>query len=349
MAMFELRVKSNVVDVALSHDNSALAILHQTGIDLYQWQTKGERSIIPKLLSRLEFEASEAGIQSGCVLQISFAGQGELCLLHSNQGQKLSRFLFNADLSESLRFETDVTETVESLRSIVCHGSGGGAYAQANSGRLFRIDSGITESTPVKFPIFLPWVEITTHEEETIAIGLSRNGHLYANSRLLTKNCTSFLLTQDHIILTTNNHLLKFIHLTSIEGKTLSESRSCAFNLTTTELEVPPDDPENDERCRSIERGARLVTAMPTSMNLVLQMPRGNLETIFPRAMVLAGIRQLVDEKNYGKAFAYARTQRVDMNILYDHQPEQFLANVGLFLDQLQDVTYIDLFLSSLR
>jgi elongator complex protein 1 len=37
------------------------------------------------------------------------------------------------------------------------------------------------------------------------------------------------------------------------------------------------------------------------------------------------------------------------MNILYDHQPDQFLANVGLFLDQIQDVSYIDLFLSSLR
>ena len=121
------------------------------------------------------------------------------------------------------------------------------------------------------------------------------------------------------------------------------------FILISAALEVPPDDPENDERCRSIERGAKLVTAMPTNMNLVLQMPRGNLETIFPRAMVLAGIRQLVDDKNYGRAFAYCRTQRVDMNILYDHQPEQFLANVGLFLDQLQDVTYIDLFLSSLR
>lgn len=37
------------------------------------------------------------------------------------------------------------------------------------------------------------------------------------------------------------------------------------------------------------------------------------------------------------------------MNILYDHKPEQFLANIGLFLDQLDDVTYIDLFLSSLK
>lgn len=84
-------------------------------------------------------------------------------------------------------------------------------------------------------------------------------------------------------------------------------------------------------------------------MSIVLQMPRGNVETIYPRAMVVAGIRDLIDAKNYARAFSYCRTQRVDMNILYDHQPQQFLENVSLFLDQIADVTYIDLFLSSLR
>lgn len=88
---------------------------------------------------------------------------------------------------------------------------------------------------------------------------------------------------------------------------------------------------------------------MPLSLGLVLQMPRGNLETIYPRAMVLAGIRKLIDEKNYRKAFTHCRTQRVDMNILYDHNPAQFLSNVPLFVDQVKKVTYIDLFLSSLR
>lgn len=91
------------------------------------------------------------------------------------------------------------------------------------------------------------------------------------------------------------------------------------------------------------------MTAMPTTMSVILQMPRGNLETIYPRAMVLAGIRQLIDQEDYGTAFAHCRTQRVDMNILYDHNPNQFLLNVGLFLDQLNDVSYIDLFLASLR
>lgn len=119
--------------------------------------------------------------------------------------------------------------------------------------------------------------------------------------------------------------------------------------LTGTDLDVPADDPEKDERCRSIERGARLVTAIPTKMSLVLQMPRGNLETIYPRAMVLAGIRSLVEQKDYASAFATCRTQRVDMNILFDHRPEQFLENVALFLEQVKEPANIDLFLSTLK
>jgi len=88
---------------------------------------------------------------------------------------------------------------------------------------------------------------------------------------------------------------------------------------------------------------------MPTNMSVVLQMPRGNLETIFPRALVISGIRHLIDAKEYGRAFLHCRTQRVDMNILCDYKPEQFLAEVGVFLSQLNNVTYVDLFLSSLK
>ena len=88
---------------------------------------------------------------------------------------------------------------------------------------------------------------------------------------------------------------------------------------------------------------------MPTKMSLVLQMPRGNLETIYPRAMVLAGIRSLVEQKDYASAFATCRTQRVDMNILFDHRPEQFLEHVALFLEQVKDPANIDLFLSTLK
>lgn len=91
------------------------------------------------------------------------------------------------------------------------------------------------------------------------------------------------------------------------------------------------------------------MNVMPSTYSLTLQMPRGNLETIYPRALVLAGVRRNIELKNYRKAFLACRSQRVDMNILHDHDPAAFLQNVGTFVDQLKKVEYIDLFLSQLR
>lgn len=116
-----------------------------------------------------------------------------------------------------------------------------------------------------------------------------------------------------------------------------------------TDLEIPLDEPEKDERCRSIERGARLVAVMPTSYSLTLQMPRGNLETIYPRALVLAGIRKSITAKGYKTAFMACRNHRVDMNILHDYAPGQFLSSVDIVVKQLKKKEHIDLFLSQLR
>jgi elongator complex protein 1 len=119
--------------------------------------------------------------------------------------------------------------------------------------------------------------------------------------------------------------------------------------LTDIGLDVPNDEPEKDERCRTIERGAKLIAVIPSAYSLVLQMPRGNLETIYPRALVLTSIRKSIDEKDYLSAFLSCRSQRVDMNIIYDHSPTQFIESVGTFIDQVGKVEYIDLFLSQLR
>lgn len=88
---------------------------------------------------------------------------------------------------------------------------------------------------------------------------------------------------------------------------------------------------------------------MPSLSALVLQMPRGNLETIYPRALVLAGIRQSISNKKYKNAFLSCRSHRVDMNIIHDHDPEAFIRDIELFIDQVGKVEHIDLFLSQLR
>ena len=119
--------------------------------------------------------------------------------------------------------------------------------------------------------------------------------------------------------------------------------------IKVQDLDVPPDAPEADERCRVIERGAKLVTVMPSILALILQMPRGNLETVYPRALVLAGIRQAINDGKYKKAFLACRKHKVDLNILHDHDPQRFLTGIGAFIDQLEKMEYLDLFLSQLR
>jgi hypothetical protein len=113
-------------------------------------------------------------------------------------------------------------------------------------------------------------------------------------------------------------------------------------------MEVPDDTPETDERCRTIERGSKLVSVMPSIFAVVLQAPRGNIETIYPRALVLAGVRTFIDQKKYRSAFLACRSQMVDLNILHDYAPEQFMENIALFIDQVKRIDYIDDFISRL-
>ncbi|KAI1083926.1 IkappaB kinase complex, IKAP component [Whalleya microplaca] len=330
IAMFELQIPSPIIDIVFSPANTFMAVLHQLGANVYEWKTKGQRSLLPSLIGSMSFSKENPG--EGIVpLQVAVTENSVVHCLGFEKGPTIQSYPFDRSTGE---FSSNTSFYAGSMSGFVHLTQAGSTdvLVQDSLGRIHGVVDQQDELYSVRLPTQLPWSEVIDLAGNVIAVGLSRNGHLYANSRLLLKNCTSFLVTPAHIIVTTTNHLVKFIHLTDVDS-----------------LEVPPDDPEKDERCRSIERGARLVTAMPTTMSLVLQMPRGNLETIYPRAMVVAGIRQLIDTKDYGKAYSYCRTQRVDMNILYDHRPQQFLANVGLFLDQLGDVSYIDLFLSSLR
>lgn len=58
----------------------------------------------------------------------------------------------------------------------------------------------------------LPNGDEALHGRE-IRFSLHENGSLFANERRLVRNCNSFLVTPAHLIFTTSQHLLKFVHL----------------------------------------------------------------------------------------------------------------------------------------
>ncbi|KAJ3197353.1 hypothetical protein HK101_004229 [Irineochytrium annulatum] len=100
---------------------------------------------------------------------------------------------------------------------------------------------------------------------------------------------------------------------------------------------------------RRIERGARLITVVPNDTKMVLQMPRGNLETVRPRPLVTSVIKTLLDNTDFKEAFYLCRTHRIDMNILVDYSPDLFFNNTSKFVDGIADPDHLNLFISSLR
>lgn len=100
---------------------------------------------------------------------------------------------------------------------------------------------------------------------------------------------------------------------------------------------------------RRVERGSVLITAVQKESKVILQMPRGNLECIQPRALSLAILGNFIDELDYFKAFDLIRKQRIDLNLLYDHNPQLFLSNVEKFVNDIDNSNWLSLFLSDLK
>lgn len=51
---------------------------------------------------------------------------------------------------------------------------------------------------------------------------------------------------------------------------------------------------------------------------------------------------------DFGEAFNLAKKHRISMNLLYDHKPSAFIANVETFITQLKSSGNINLFLTDL-
>lgn len=168
---------------------------------------------------------------------------------------------------------------------------------------------------------------------ESVMIGLTGSGRLYAGQELVSAEATSFVVCGDYLIFTTASHFARFVAL---------------LDLSHPEGKIADFDPTKAQE-RRLERGSRIVTGITSSMTLVLQMPRGNLETICPRPLVLQVVTGDLDSLRYREAFINCRKHRIDLNLLADHDPTVFMDNLDLFLDQIPEGDHLNLFVSALR
>jgi elongator complex protein 1 len=218
MALHGFEVKSNTIDMAFNADASLIAVLHQKGIAVFEWKSLAASSSPPQLTGKVTLEKN--GSAEGMYHQISFAGNDDVLILQREKsGASLKRYSFNDDTGrmEEIPSEATSPSSITVLSSFSQDGLTH-PFVQGKAGDLHSLTFAAHSLSHCNFPLYVPWIEIIPYGEDHVAFGMSGNGHLYANSRLLVKNCTSFLVTPAHLIFTTTTHLLKFVHITAVNG-----------------------------------------------------------------------------------------------------------------------------------
>jgi elongator complex protein 1 len=199
---------------------------------------------------------------------------------------------------------------------------------------LIRQDSALVPVKRCSFPSLCIDFAVCTFQftsaEEVVWIGLNKRNKWYLNGSQIAQDATSFFVHPEFLLMTTLDQRLKFVPLRQDVG-----------GLHDVQAE------EGVERIRRVEQGSRIVTV--AGVKVVLQMPRGNLETIAPRPLVLSHVRSLLSQGQYRKAFLDCRRHRLDLNFLIDHDLEAFERDVKVIVNQIPETDYLNLIISSLK
>lgn len=145
---------------------------------------------------------------------------------------------------------------------------------------------------------------------------------LYLDTKEIATEVTSFTVNEEFLIYTTIGEL-KFVKIGKNSDQVIETRR--------------------------VERGSKIVTLVKDKSQIIFQLPRGNLETISPRILSLKIIKRHLEIPNYKLAFDLLRKERINLNLLIDLQPQKFLDELEKFILQIDNINWLNLFLTELR
>lgn len=175
---------------------------------------------------------------------------------------------------------------------------------------------------------------------KTYALGLSKR--LFENDKVILNNIDSFCIRYPFVLAATLNQRLisHSIHLTKVMLKIFLLVSGINYIVYTFQE-------NNEQYCRRIESGSKIITV--TGNSIILQLPRGNLETIRPRPLTILSAIELIQEQKYLKAFDLLRKERINLNVLCDLNPLKFIEDLNEFIIQITDSSWISLFITELE
>ena len=171
---------------------------------------------------------------------------------------------------------------------------------------------------------------------EEKVVYLTRNNRLYLNNNYLAADATSFEIFKNFLIFTqSSNSPYNILHILDLSNPELVMNFKQQLNKNDP-IFVPNFNYKHFSM-RTLERTSLIVTV--TRNNLIAQMSRGNLETIYPRLLVLDSVVESVANRNYLEGFELVRKNKINPNFLYDIDPEGFFLNIEMFVKQINKVS----------
>lgn len=336
----EIDLPENITDLAVSQSNEMYAAVSSfNNIFLSKLKLGDAKNFQqPQLVSSI----SSSDLQLSAdefAKQISFIGDSTLAILCDTYADSRV-MIYDVSIISQPRFVSSISMDLKVvLLKADCNF--GLTIVEQIDGSVYSIDQNCEIKFVTKFPQLCRDIEagfVEGDSPQLYAFGFSSTGKLFANEKQISSAVTSIKVTDNHLLFTNVHSLLCFVHLNSAE---LSSS-SLTFEKSTNVNEP-------NERVRLIERGSFLVNVMPSQYAVVLEAPRGNIETIYPRIMVVSGVRKFIASKQYREAFVACRTHRIDLDILHDYDPVLFFKNIDEFVAKVEKVEYLDLFVSCLH
>ena len=253
MALHEIEITSNIIDVALTirafpHPRAIIVILHHQGFNEFEWplSSMGQNPPMCNFTNHLRSTSTDGIMsQDRLYLQVSFSGNASLIFSKSvdkstltvigEKGAQTDHFqLDDTNIEGMIRdswvsqpktylviehdgtpISNNLEDRVQSFNDLRFHGIELTLLPFSSQ----RIDA-VVCGFEVKHAVDRLVNGTETRANKDVIFGLAENGTLFANERRLAKNCTSFLVTPAHLIFTTSQHLLKFVHLRpDTEGK----------------------------------------------------------------------------------------------------------------------------------
>ncbi|GER35662.1 elongator complex protein 1 [Striga asiatica] len=200
-----------------------------------------------------------------------------------------------------------------------------------------------------------PWMNIAPVEgQKPLLFGLDYSGKLHLDGKILCNNCSSFAFYSNsadgmvtHLVVATKQDLLFIVDVDDILLGKLEQKYENFLPVVAKNRKS-----EDESIFINIwEKGAYIVTVLHGDESaVILQTPRGNLECVYPRKLVLTSIVNALSQGRFKDALLMVRRHRIDFNVIVDHCGWQaFVDSAADFVRQVNNLSYISEFVCAVK